>query len=606
MKLFIKIGICFYLIFIFQEAHAQNPLLKKISFSVSFKRLADVLQVISSKGGFYFSYDSKIIRKDSLVTLTVNNISVSDALDKIFSGRMDYKENGNYIILRKRLSVPAPPTVSFTTYLIKGIVSDAGSGLGVSNVSVYEKIKLAVTLTGSDGSFVLKLKTKSTRPVLSISKENYYDTSIVVALPVKQNILVSIQNIQTTLEDTNTITIISPTDSVPIIIPDSTIAFVKTSAPPLDTTRMVERSGFSKFILSTKQKLQSINLSRFYTTRVYQVSLTPGLSTHGKLSPQVENYFSLNLLGGYTGGTKAIEAGGLFNINRRDAKYLQAAGLFNAVGGNFNGFQAAGIHNNVLGNVNGFQTAGISNYDNHSINGFQAAGIYNHVHDTVKGFQAAGIANFSGRKTTGIQVAGIGNIAGQTIDGVQVAGIFNYAKKLNGLQIGLINIADSSNGFSIGLINIVKHGYHQLTLSTNEITNTNVDIKTGNKKLYSILHAGYNFSNTNKVFSYGYGIGTTVPISRKITFQPEVSARYLYTGDWNNSNILSTLRLNLQTRLGKGVSLFIAPALNLYATNQTTGISGYRYPVTPTGFASKIYNDKLSSWIGFSAGIALF
>lgn len=606
MKLFIKISICTSLLFMIVQAHAQSPLSRKISFTVAGKQLGDVLQIISSKGGFYFSYDSKILRKDSLVTISINNVSVGETLDKIFVGRMDYKENGNYVILRKRMSPVPVPTVANITYIIKGVVKDAGSGLGVSDVSVYEKSKLAATLTGSDGSFLLKVKTKSTRPVLSISKENYYDTSIAVALPALQNILVTIQNIKSDIIDTNTITIISPTDSVPIIIPDSTIAFLKTTAQPLDTNRMVERTRFGKFLLSTKQKIQSLNLSKFYTTRAYQLSFIPGLGTHGRLSPQVENYISINALGGYTGGTKAFEAGGLFNINRRSAQYFQAAGLFNIVGGNFNGLQAAGLHNNVLGNVTGFQAAGISNYNNHNMYGFQAAGIYNHVRDSVEGFQAAGIANFSGKKTTGMQVAGIGNVTAQTMNGVQVAGIFNYAKKLNGLQVGLINISDSSNGYSIGLINIVKHGYHQLVFSTNEITNANIAVKTGNRKLYSILQAGYNFSNASKVFSYGYGVGTTLKLGHSFTFQPELSARYLYTGDWGNSNLLSSMHLNFQTQLGKGVALFVAPAINFYTSNQTTGVNGYRYPVTPTGFASKIYNDKLSSWIGFSAGIALF
>ncbi|HRI21744.1 MAG TPA: hypothetical protein PLA68_12360, partial [Panacibacter sp.] len=131
-------------------------------------------------------------------------------------------------------------------------------------------------------------------------------------------------------------------------------------------------------------------------------------------------------------------------------------------------------------------------------------------------------------------------------------------------------------------------------------------VKTGNKKLYSILQAGYNFSNTNKVFSYGYGVGTTLKLSRSFAMQPELLARHLYTGDWNNSNILSSMHLNFQMQLGKGIALFVAPTINFYASNQTTGVNGYRYPVTPTGFASKIYNDKLSSWVGFSAGIALF
>ena len=315
---------------------------------------------------------------------------------------------------------------------------------------------------------------------------------------------------------------------------------------------------------------------------------------------------SINVLGGYTGGTDAFEIGGLFNINKRNTKYFQAAGLFNMVGGNLYGFQAAGLHNHVLGNVHAFQAAGISNYDNGNMQGMHVAGIYNHVRDTASGVQVAGIANFNGKKIEGVQIAGIGNVARHDMSGVQIASIFNYARKVNGLQIGLINVADSSNGFSIGLINIVQHGLHQVAFSANEITNTNVDIKTGNKKLYSILHAGYNISDSNKVFSFGYGIGTVAQLSRALTLQPEVKARYLYTGDWSYVNILGSMSLNLQVKLAKNIALFAAPVFNVYTTDQTAKVDDYKFPIQRAGFPSVSFNNKVNGWLGFSAGVVLF
>jgi len=563
------------------------------------------LQLISREGNFYFSYDSHIINTDTIISLKATNTTVQSLLDKIFSGKIDYIEEGNYIILRKRLQAASSATY-MNTYIIHGVVKDVNTGLGVQEASVYEKTNLSATLTSSDGAFTLKLKTKSTMPALSVSKANYYDTSLLVSLPNNRNIVIEIQNKTAILLDTGTITIISPRDPSPIIIPDSTILLTKSASIVVDTTQMVEHTGLGNFIISAKLKIQSINLSGFYTTRVYQMSLTPGLSTHGKLSPQVENVISINVLGGYTGGTTAFEVGGLFNIDRRNTKYFQAAGLFNMVGGNMTGFQAAGLHNHVLGNVYAFQAAGISNYDNGNMHGMQVAGIYNHVHDTAGGVQVAGIANYAGEKFSGVAIAGIGNVTRHDMNGVQIGGIFNYAKKLNGLQIGLINIADSSNGFSLGLINIVQHGYHQLALSANEVTNTNIDIKTGNKKLYSILHAGYNVSNNNQVFSYGYGIGTIIQFNRTLSLQPELKARYLYTGDWSFVNILSSMHLNMQVKLGKNIALFAAPVFNVYVTDQTAKVDHYKFPIQPTGFPSFNFSDKVNGWFGFSAGIALF
>ncbi len=590
---------------LFTGVHAQNILNKKISINVSQKKLPEVLQAISREGNFYFSYDSRIINKDTTISFRMADVTVQDVLNKMFPGTMDYIENGNYLILRKRL-IAAPPTPSVNTYLIKGVIKDANTGMGVYEASVYEKTNLSATLTGSDGSFMLKVKTKSSMPRITVSKANYYDTSLLVSMPPNNNIVVEIQNRFAALMDTGTITIISPHDFYPIIIPDTTLALTRTASLVVDTTKMVEHTGWGNFLISAKLKIQSINLGNFYATRAFQLSLTPGLSTHGNLSSQISNVVSLNVFGGYTGGTDAVEIGGLFNINKHNTKYFQAAGLFNMTGGNLYGFQAAGLHNHVLGNVHAFQAAGISNYDKGNMYGMQAAGIYNHVRDTARGVQVAGIANFNGKKMSGVQIAGIGNVARQSMNGAQIASIVNYAKKVNGLQIGLINIADSSNGFSIGLINIVQHGLHQLALSSNEITNTNIDIKTGNKKLYSILHAGYNISNNNKVFSYGYGIGTVVQFNRTLSLQPEVKARYLYTGDWSYTNILSSLSLNLQVKLAKNIALFAAPVFNVYYTNQTAKVDNYKFPVQPSGFPKVSFSDKVNGWLGFSAGIALF
>jgi hypothetical protein len=107
--------------------------------------------------------------------------------------------------------------------------------------------------------------------------------------------------------------------------------------PSFPDSAGVERTGMGKFLLSAKQKMQSINLRKFFTTRPFQLSLVPGISTQGKMSGQVVNNFSFNLLGGYTGGTNGLEVGGLFNIDKKDVKYLQAAGLFNIAGGKTKG-----------------------------------------------------------------------------------------------------------------------------------------------------------------------------------------------------------------------------------------------------------------------------
>jgi len=238
----------------------------------------------------------------------------------------------------------------------------------------------------------------------------------------------------------------------------------------------------------------------------------------------------------------------------------------------------------------------------------QVAGIYNHVSDSVKGMQVAGIGNFSNEKVNGVQIAGVSNISNREMGGVQIAGVVNYTKKLKGLQIGLINIADTSEGYSIGLINIIIKGYHKLSFSANEIENMNAAFKTGNSKLYSILQAGLNLSDSNKVYSFGYGLGSEFSLNKRKTFSinPELSCQYLYLGSWEYLNLLNRVNLNFNVKLGKYVSLFAGPSYSVYITDQNIGFNGYRFPVPPSSYNTTKFSNKVTGWFGWNAGINFF
>src|SRR5690349_6353906 len=60
----------------------------------------------------------------------------------------------------------------------------------------------------------------------------------------------------------------------------------------LNDSIKVERTFVGRVFVSSKQKIQSLNLKKFFTDRPYQMSLLPGLSTHGWLNAQVVNKVS--------------------------------------------------------------------------------------------------------------------------------------------------------------------------------------------------------------------------------------------------------------------------------------------------------------------------
>jgi hypothetical protein len=137
--------------------------------------------------------------------------------------------------------------------------------------------------------------------------------------------------------------------------------------------------------------------------------------------------------------------------------------------------------------------------------------------------------------------------------------------------------------------------------------NTNAAFKTGNRKFYSILQGGLNWGQTDeKVYSFGYGLGSEMYLGKTFSINPEISGNYLYLGSWDYWNILSKFNLNLNIRLGKYVSIFGGPSFNVYYTDQHIPIHGYKPPLPPAGFNDFNMGTGVNGWIGWNVGINLF
>jgi hypothetical protein len=335
-----------------------------------------------------------------------------------------------------------------------------------------------------------------------------------------------------------------------------------------------------------------------------RVAFLPGVSTQGRNDIYTTSNLSLNVLGGTTGSINGLELGSLFNINKRNMHGAQSAGLFNMTEGSVKGLQMAGLLNNVKENFSGVQSAGLVNYVAKNAYGIQKAGLYNQTSGSFTGLQAAGIVNYTHEKFRGLQLAGVANINNSTVTGFQAAGVFNYTKHLKGVQLGLINVADTSDGFSIGLINIVKKGYHKIAISSNEVLNTNIAVKTGNAKLYNILFVGINAGQNNKSFSYGYGIGHEIKLGNRFAVNPELTTQYLYLGSWHYFNSLSKLQLLASVTLMPGVAFFAGPSFAVYYTEQPNAMKGYKFNLPSDNYhAFDLWNKNVKGWIGWTAGI---
>lgn len=575
-----------FIIYTPATADAQSYLSKAINVRAENKKLYEVLDIISRQGGFYFSYNSSIIRADSIISVNIWNKPVREALDEIFKSRFVYKETGQHVIIQN------PNSGQY--WYVSGYVVDEQTGERMGDVSVFESSQLVASLTNDQGYFKLKLKEKFPATSINISRSFYQDTMISIMPGVNQEVQVKIK-------------------------PD----LVKLGEVTISgNENRVENTWFGKMFLSSTQKIQSINLNKFFVDMPFQGSVVPGLSSQGKMVAQTSNIVSVNVLGGYTAGVNGVEVASLFNINKKDVRYVQAAGLFNVVGGDVEGVQLGGLHNTVMGRVSGVQAAGISNTIREPIEGVQMGGIYNLASDKITGLQAAGIANSSidtviGVQAAGIvnsaikyvdgaQFAGITNVSVKEVDGIQVAGIFNYANSLKGVQVGLFNFAKQIDGVPIGLFSFVWNGYHKVSLSGNEMMPYNIAVKTGTRWLYNIYTAGIQMQQNNRAYRLGFGYGSDLPIGGNFTLSPELTGNIVYLGNWTEINPMIRVEANLNFRLHKMVAVYAGPSFTAYWDNKQPKVSGYATEVLPAGYRTTSHSYNLSSWIGWTAGVTIF
>jgi hypothetical protein len=497
----------------------MRPVLERIvSINVKSEALKNVLDKISNQGNFSFSYPSKLIDPAKKTSLSFERKTVREALQYLFGNTISFKSKGNYVIL-SQASIQVP-TKKSTFIILNGYVIDETSGEKVSSVSIYEGTRMISTVTNNYGYFSIKLDDPHVKLNLKISKQNYQDTLITIREVGNQTVSIAIKPVIDVLKvDT------SAKEEIPVI----------------------------DFLIPEESFINTTNIKDTIYKK-YQVSFVPMIGTNLRLSGNVINDYSFNILGGYSRGTRRAELAGLFNIDREDAGVVQVAGLVNAVGGKMDGVQVGGLFNLVRKKVNGVQLSGLANISWDTVNAFQAAGLFNftrrynnsfqlaglfntsldysegvHVAGlfntsfkshkglqisglvntvignlegvqvsslinvatiSVDGFQYATVLNFAGGNVNGLQLSGLINFTGKEIVGVQFAPILNYATKVYGSQIGLFNFSDSCKGTPIGLLSYVHSGYHRLEFSADEVFYLNASLRTGTEKFHNILFAG--------------------------------------------------------------------------------------------------------------------
>lgn len=579
---------------IFAQSKTIPILERKITISLKDEKLSITLSKIEQLGGFSFSYNSSIISDTEKVTIDVIDKTIREVLNMIFKGTKNYKQKSNYLILTQ---APPPPKIETTIVVISGYVEDENTGEKIPEASVYNKNTLASTVTDQFGYYKIKFDKKDSSASLSVSKKNYRDTLVAITSPGSQYINISISPIGK--------------DSVMVVA-------TSTNAP--DT--VVRDEEIIEMPYGAEANVQNINDTLH---RELQISFLPFLGTNGRLSGNVINDYSINMLGGYSMGTKKIELGFIFNVDRGDVSFFQVAGIGNVVGGNVTGVQGAGYFNlnkgevkaaqyagfaNInLGEARGLQVSGFANINRKSADGVLVAGFANSVKGPSYGVQIAGLGNFQSGNYRGSQISFITNIASKKISGWQISGFYNHGKNVRGSQIGIFNSADSLGGVPIGLFSFVNRGYHKIEFSADEVFHSNFAFRSGVHKFYNILMVGAQSQQSpdSLVWTFGYGIGSAPRLAKWLYLNFDLTSQHVDKGEFSDElSLLNKLYVGFDFQVIKKFSITLGATLNGYLTNNTFK----DYPTLFTGYKPKIiYEENFSNdvnlkmWWGAKIGI---
>jgi len=583
-----------------------------------------VLTAISQQAGFVFSYSPSVI-PDGNVSICIEHQPVRLVLNTLFNGTIDYSIRGKYIILKKSLVKPEEEKK-----IVEGYLIDSITGERLTNASIYDKEQMLSAITNQYGYFRLEMPKNVEVTKLHLSKQGYTDTLLLTNQ--KKNNFFNIKLISKQIFESTSSTIGD---------------FLKS---PL-TDSLNKKAWIPKWLLNKPIRAHVKNVSDTLFKRV-QISFLPFISTNKLLTANTANDYSFNILAGYTQEVRKFEAGGIFNIVRKNVKSVQLAGVGNMVGGSVKGIQAAGTFNIVRGNVAKVQLGGIFNIVGGSVTGLQAGGNFN-ICNTIKGAQLAGIFNYTSkfngaqisgiwgesrvgdglqlsgilsttREITGAQIGGITSIA-EVVDGTQVSGIVSIAKRVEGVQaagflntasyfdgyqIGLINIADSCKGIPFGFFSFVRKGYHRLEFSFDEMRFANVAFRTGVKYFHNNFLVGTSTSFSKKsLLTFGYGLGTSLGNENKLLWDFDISMNsFVQDDNWQSKNALFKIYTGVDWRLFKKTSIAVGLSYNLLRTNSSeTSLNSSLNELVPYTLSNSTSgSSNLKTWIGAKIAIRFY
>lgn len=608
--------------FVWRLAQAQTIPYPERLLTLNFQNetFATVFKQIGLQTACVFSYPQKFNDQQRL-TVSVYKKPLRLVLFTILKNTgYTYKFSGKFIILKNETKSNVLPAV------LNGYIYSALDSTVLEEVSIYMKQAKQVSVSNAFGYFNLTYPAERKNIIVSIAKEDFKDTTVVIYAASKQELIIYLQPKLDRLKH------------LPLITKDSAQLLPTPNTPLILTSDSTKRSNFlSRFLNRLHTFRPNVrNITDTFFNKV-SISLVPKLSTNSLLSFNTINRFSFNVIAGYSKGVNGVELGGILNIVNGNVKYWQAAGFGNLVSGTVTGAQLAGFFNISSQARRVAQLSGFFNMNKHDFLGVQSAGFYNHNGGLLRGVQCAGFLN-TAQTAEGLQLAGFGNVIHRSIKGmqlsgffnyarnrsnaqlagfinisdsanVQLAGFFNYAKVIKRLQVSVINISDTCAGLPIGLFSYVKKGYHKLEVSSDELRFAYLAFGTGVEKFHSIFSVGLNYFNPN-LYTLGYGFGSRFKARMRSYLALNVSTQLLqsFKNKVNDYNGLNRVYVGYEFLLHPKCAVGIGPTFNVWISHapRSAFYSDFSQQIPYSLYNSTTNTTLIKLWVGAKLSFKFF
>lgn len=166
---------------------------------------------------------------------------------------------------------------------------------------------------------------------------------------------------------------------------------------------------------------------------------------------------------------------------------------------------------------------------------------------------------------------------------------------------------DSSGQFTPSLKNYIKQGNHQIEVSMDEKQLWNFALRTGLTTFQHLLILGVQSGQPNLIYTYGYGVGTQMPLQKNRLLALDLSAQQLNAGNSPNDKINLLLRwyMGILYPVNNKLDISIGPTADfgIFNTNSNNFKKYFAAYSSNYSFSEKVGETDLRFWVGIRAAV---